>query len=107
MPQFVLRKVNVVADALSRPNQILGSEWSLHQEVFDEVARRWPVSVDLFATSLNRKLSMCFAPMTDPMAAGTDAFLQSWDHLEVYTFPPFSLVRQVLNKLRSSVGGRS
>ena len=26
VPQFVMGKVNVVADALSRPNQILGSE---------------------------------------------------------------------------------
>ena len=103
MPQFVIGKVNVVADALSRPNQILGSEWSLHQEVFDEISRKWPVTVDLFATSLNRKLSVYFAPMSDPMAAGTDAMLQPWDNLQVYAFPPFVLVRQVLNKLRSSL----
>ena len=32
-PQFIMGKHNVLADALSRPNQILGSEWTLKQEV--------------------------------------------------------------------------
>ena len=41
--------------------------------------------------------------MSDPMAVGTDAFLQSWYQMEVYAFPPFSLIRQVLNKLRTSI----
>ena len=31
-PQFIMGKHNVLADALSRPNQILGSEWTLKQE---------------------------------------------------------------------------
>ena len=52
-PQFVQGKKNVVADALSRPNQVIGSEWTLHQEEFDQLRRRWPVMVDLFASSLN------------------------------------------------------
>ena len=34
-PQFVMGKRNVVADALSRPDQVLGLEWTLRQEVFD------------------------------------------------------------------------
>ena len=36
------------------------------------------------------------------MAAGTDAMLQSWDFIQGYAFPPFVMVRQVLNKLRES-----
>ena len=32
-PQFIMGKHNVLADSLSRPNQILGSEWALKQEV--------------------------------------------------------------------------
>ena len=43
-PQFIMGKHNVLADALSRPNQILGSEWTLKQEVFRDLCRRWPVS---------------------------------------------------------------
>ena len=37
------------------------------------------------------------------MAVVTDAMLQSWDHLQVYTFPPFSLLQQVITKLRQSL----
>ena len=29
LPQFIMGRNNVLADALSRPNQILGSEWTL------------------------------------------------------------------------------
>ena len=32
-------KHNVLADALSRPNQVLGSEWMLKQEVFRDLRR--------------------------------------------------------------------
>ena len=34
------------------------------------------------------------------MAVATDAFLYNWDHQDLYAFPPFPLIRQVLNKLR-------
>ena len=40
LPQFVLGCSNVVADALSRPNQVIGAEWTLHQEVFDMLHKR-------------------------------------------------------------------
>ena len=101
-PQFVMGKNNTVADALSRPDQILGSEWILHQQVFNDLRKRWPVVIDLFATSLSHRCSIYFAPMSDPMAAGTDAMLQSWDNLQAYAFPPFAMIRQVLNKAMTS-----
>ena len=59
--------------------------------------------VDLFATSLNHRLSVYFAPMSDPMVAATDAMLQDWDHLQACAFPPVAMIRAVLNKIRSSV----
>ena len=77
MPQFVPGRNNVVADALSRPNQVLGSEWMLHQDVFNWLHQRWPVTIDLFASSLSHRCSVYFAPVSDPMAVGTDAMLQS------------------------------
>ena len=95
---------NVVADSLSRHDLIIGSEWTLAHEVVDELGKRWPVMVDLFATSLNYRLPVYFSPLNDPVAAGTDAFLQSWDGLQAYAFPPFALIRNVLNKLCSSRG---
>ena len=39
-PQFVMGRSNVVADALSRPDQVLGSEWILHQDVFNELRKK-------------------------------------------------------------------
>ena len=31
LPQFIMGSSNVTVDALSRPNQVIGSEWTLHQ----------------------------------------------------------------------------
>ena len=104
MPQFVSGRNNVVADALSRPNQVLGSEWMLHQDVFNWLCQRWPVTIDLFASSLSHRCSVYFALVSDPMAAGTDAMLQSWDSLQSYAFPPFAMIGQVLAKVRASQG---
>ena len=70
----------------------------------DELVTRWLATVDLFATALNYRLPVYFSPLSNPMAASTDAFLQVWDGLQVYAFLPFALIRQVINKLVSSKG---
>ena len=44
----------------------LGSEWTLCQEVCRDLFRRWPVTVDLFATSLTHRLPVYFSPVVDP-----------------------------------------
>ena len=64
--------------------------------------RLWLVTVDLFATSLNHRLQVYFSPMADPQAAAVDASVQSWDNLQEYAFPPFSLLQRVLSKVRGS-----
>ena len=104
VPKFIMGSQNVVADSLSRRQQVLGSEWTLALEVVDELVARWPATVDLFATALNYWLPVFFSPLSDPMSAGTDAFLQDWDGLQAYAFPPLTLICQVLNKLMSSTG---
>ena len=58
--------------------------------------------IDLFATSDNRRCSLYFSPFREPLSAGTDALLQSWDGLQAYAFPPWSILPQVLAKLRAS-----
>ena len=92
LPQFIPGKVNVLADSLSRRNQVIGSEWTLCAEAFRQLLHRWPATIDLFATSLNHRLPVYFSPMVDPQSAGTDAMLQSWDGLQAYAFPPFGLL---------------
>ena len=103
-PQFLPGSNNVLADALSRPHQLPHSEWSLNLTVFQSLRRLWPVQIDLFATSANHRCSIYFSPFRDPMSAGTDAFLQSWDGLQAYEFPPVAIIPRVLAKLRASTG---
>ena len=103
-PQFIMGKHNVLADALSRLNQILGSEWTLKQEVFRDLCRRWPVSIDLFATSQNHRCFIYFSPYHDRNELGTDALFQNWNGWQAYAFPHWSLISAVLKKLRSSSG---
>ena len=95
---------NVTADSPSGPNQILGSEWTLKTEVFQDLQKRWPVSIDLFTTSLNHQCCPYFSPFHDSNALGTDALLQNWDGWHAYAFPPWSLIPAILKKLRSSSG---
>ena len=102
-PQVIMGKHNVLADALSRPNQVLGSEWTLKQEVFRDLCRRWLVSVGLFATSQNHS-SLYFSPYHNHNAMGTDALLRNWNEWQAYAFPPWSLIPAGLRKLRSSSG---
>ena len=103
-PQFIPGSRIVLADTLSQPHQLPHTEWSLNMEVFQSLRRRWPVQIDLFATSENRRCSIFFSPFRDPLAAATDAFLQSWDGLQAYAFPPWSIIPRVLAKLRESRG---
>ena len=94
LPQFIMGSSNVTADALSRPNQVIGSEWTLHQEVVDQLVHKCPAVIDLFATSLTARLPVYFSPASDPRAAGTDALLQPWDDLQA------SCQTEVLEELR-------
>ena len=103
-PQFLPGSNNVLADALSRPHQLPHSEWSLNMTVFQSLRRLWPIQLDLFATSENHRCSIYFSPFRDPMSAGTDAFLQSWNGLQAYAFPPVAVIPHVLAKLRASTG---
>ena len=90
---------NVLTDSLYRPNQILGSEWILKTEVFQDLCKRWPVSIDLFATSLNHQCCPYFSPFHDP-----NALLQNWNGWQAYAFPPWSLIPAMLKKLCLSSG---
>ena len=103
-PQFLPGSNNVLVDALSCPHQLPHSEWSLNMTVFQSLRRLWPVQIDLFATSENCRCSIYFSPFQDPMSAGIDTFLQSWNGLQAYAFPPLAIIPRVLAKLWASSG---
>ena len=99
LPQFIQGSLNTRADLLSRPNLVIGSEWTLHQEVVQDL-HQWLAIIDLFATSLTARLPVFFVPAWGPKAAGVDAFLQPWDYL--HAFPPIAIIMRVLFSLRVS-----
>ena len=66
---------NVLADLLSRREQVIGSEWSLHPRVARSLLRVWgSPSLDLFATHLNAKLPLYCSLVPDPQDVFEDAF---------------------------------
>ncbi|XP_068240092.1 uncharacterized protein [Palaemon carinicauda] len=99
--RFILGKRNVLADGLSRMGQVVGSKLSLYPKVAKTRIQKWgsPV-IDLFATRLNAQLPVFCSPVPDPVAAFEEAFQHPWDNLDVYAFPPFRMLRQVLNTVR-------
>ena len=81
--------LNVIADKLSRHNQVIQTEWSLSQQVFTLLCSRWTQpQVDLFATRFNHKLPRFVSPVPDSTAWGVDALSLQWDQLEAYAFSP-------------------
>ena len=59
-----------------------------------------------FATSATHRGSIYFSPFRDPWSAGTDAFLQFWDSLRAYAFPPVAVIR-VLSRSSGPPWGRT
>ena len=93
-------RLNVIADKLSCQGQVIQTEWSLHQEIFDILCRTWHYpQVDMFATRYNCKLVQFVSPIPDPKAWSVDALTMSWEGLDMYLFPPVSLMGKVVSKL--------
>ena len=93
-------RLNVIADKLSRHKQVIQTEWSLSQQVFNLLCSRLSRShVDLFATRFNHKLPKFVSPVSDPTAWPVDALSLPWENLDAYTFPPVSLLSQVISKV--------
>ena len=66
IPRHLPGHLNVLADQLSRKNQILTTEWSLHQTVADKVFLHWgKPTVDLFALKCNSKLAIYMSPVLE------------------------------------------
>ena len=94
--------LNVIADGLSRRNQIQHTKWSLSPQIFKQIAQLWEhPQIDLFATKLNTKLPTYVSPIPDPQAWAVDALNISWKNIVGYAFPPTALLPRVVQKLLS------
>ena len=95
--------LNVIAEHLSRPNQPIPTEWSLHPEIVERIFRVWGTpEVDMFATLSNSHLPRFMSPVPEPRALAVDALSQDWQGRSMYMFPPFPLLSKVMQKLRST-----
>ena len=93
--------LNVIADKLSRHGQVIQTEWSLSPRVFKLLCAQWGTpQIDHFATRFNTKLNRFVSPVPDQAAWAVDALTLHWETLDVYAFPPFSLLGKVLSKVR-------
>ena len=91
--------LNVMADLLSRSNQVQSTEWSLHPQVFRQICQKWfTPHVDLFATHLNHKLPLYVSPVPDPRAWDIDALNINWVGLTAYAYPLTALLHRVIQK---------
>ena len=58
--------LNMMAELLSRWNQVQSTEWSLHPQIFKQICQRWfTLHVDLFLTHLNHKLPLYVSPVQE------------------------------------------
>ena len=87
--------LNVMANILSRSNQVQSTEWSLHPQVFKQICQKWfTPHVDLFATCLKHKLPLYVSPVPDQNAWDIDALNITWLSLTAYvTLRWFSFTR--------------
>ena len=93
--------LNVMADLLSRSNQVQSTEWSLHPQVFHQICQKWfTPHVDLCATHLNHKLPLYVSAAPVPNAWDIDALNINWRGLTAYAYPTMALLHRVIQKIR-------
>ena len=91
----------MMADLLSRSNQVQSTEWSVHPQVFKQIFQRWfTPHVDLLDTYLNHNLPLYEFPIPDPKAWHIDALNINWTGLTAYAHPPMTLLHRVIQKVR-------
>ena len=91
--------LNVIADSLSRRDKVIQTEWSLHQQIFNQICRVWHTPmVDLYATHLNHKLPIYVSPVPDKKAWKIDALDICWEGLDGYVFCPVAILPQVIKR---------
>ena len=90
--------LNVEADAESRKSEVR-TEWKLNEDVFQNMISYFKPSIDLFASRVNTQLKQFIAYRPDPEAVAINSFSVSWSDLKIYSFPPFSCVCKVLQKI--------
>ena len=90
------------ADKLSRHKQVIQTEWSLHQGIFNQICQRLrKPQIDLFSTRFNSKLPEFVSPVPDKEAWAVDSLSLSGEDMAGYAFLPTPLVTNVKQDLQA------
>ena len=88
--QHLPGELNVLADIESR-KMMDRSDWKLSPAIFQKIDLLFdPLEVDSFTSRLTAQTKLYYSWRPDPLAVGTDAFLQDW------TNPPWCLIGRTL-----------
>ena len=92
---------NIDADRESR-KEYSDSNWKLNPVLFKSACDfcNFLPDIDCFANRLNTQLPDYISFKPDPFAKFIDAFTINWSWYKPYLFPPFSVLGQVLQKIR-------
>ena len=100
LPAHIPGVDNVEADFASRIFDNT-TEWMLNKQVFADVTKVFGMpEIDLFASKLNTQLKRYVSWYPDRKAVAIDAFTRFWGNEFVYVFSPFSLILDILNKIK-------
>jgi hypothetical protein len=103
MPHYHPGRLNTWADRLSRPDQVITTEWALKQAVADEIfAHLGRPDLDLFANRDNYKLPIFIGSERDAIAFASDAMSLDWKGMFTFAFPPIPLLLSILQKMQQT-----
>lgn len=98
---YISSRDNITADRESRQINV-DTEWEISEHVFTQIINTLGIpKFDLFASAQNYKCKRYASWKLDPYSEIIDAFTFSWQNIDFYAFPPFSLVTRVLEKIVS------
>lgn len=86
---------------LSCTHSVLPTDWTLAHSVLQPVWQTWKKPfLDLFSTKYSSRLPVYVSLVPDEQTWAVDALSLLWVGLEAFSFPPFALIPQVLQKAR-------
>ena len=77
------------------------TEWQLNPDIFKKIVGKFgQPDIDLFASRINKHIDKYVSWHPDPDAVAVNAFSMVWHDAYFYIFPPFSIIGQVISKIK-------
>lgn len=99
LPYHLPGRLNELADRESRAREQI-TDAKLNHNIFRYLDTMWgPHTIDLFATHENKQLHRYASWAPQPGAVWVDSMAHSWQGLNAWINPPFSLLGKILQKI--------